>query len=64
MIDLRDALRVKPGSQVHLSKQDPKATFGWDKAGGEPELEHRVGALESRQRHVRDAGAVRRGLLS
>ena len=49
MIDLRDALRVKPGSQVHLSKQDPKATFGWDKAGGEPELERQLARLADLQ---------------
>ena len=29
--DLRDALRVKPGSRVRLAKIDPGATFGHDK---------------------------------
>ena len=49
MIDLRDALRVKAGSQVHLLKQDPKATFGWDKARGEPELERQLARLADLQ---------------
>jgi PPK2 family polyphosphate:nucleotide phosphotransferase len=30
--DLRDALRVKPGSRVQLARLDPTATFGHDKA--------------------------------
>jgi PPK2 family polyphosphate:nucleotide phosphotransferase len=37
-IDLRDALRVKPGSRVRLSKLDPAATHGWDKDAAAPEL--------------------------
>lgn len=51
MTDLRDALHVKPGSRVRLAKLDPKATFGWDKAEGEPELERqlaRLGDLQDR----------------
>jgi PPK2 family polyphosphate:nucleotide phosphotransferase len=30
--DLRDALRVEPGTRVRLEKRDPGATFGHDKA--------------------------------
>ncbi|MEO6206678.1 MAG: polyphosphate kinase 2 family protein [Candidatus Limnocylindrales bacterium] len=48
-IDLRDALRTKPGSRVRLGKLDPKATHGWDKASGEPELERQLARLSDLQ---------------
>jgi PPK2 family polyphosphate:nucleotide phosphotransferase len=34
--DLRDALRIKPGSQIRLEKLDPARTFGYDKASAAP----------------------------
>ena len=36
MDDLRDRLRVKPGSRVRLANLDPAATFGYDKASAQP----------------------------
>jgi PPK2 family polyphosphate:nucleotide phosphotransferase len=48
-IDLRDALRVKPGSRVRLGKLDPSATFGWDKVGAAPELERQLRRLADLQ---------------
>ena len=47
--DLRDALRVKPGSRVRLSRLDPRATHGWDKERGEPELERQLARLTDLQ---------------
>jgi PPK2 family polyphosphate:nucleotide phosphotransferase len=47
--DLRDALRVKPGSRVHLAKLDPAATFGWDKERAAPELERQLARLSDLQ---------------
>ncbi|MFL5723619.1 MAG: polyphosphate kinase 2 family protein [Chloroflexota bacterium] len=34
--DLRDALRIKPGSRIRLEKLDPGRTFGLDKASAAP----------------------------
>jgi PPK2 family polyphosphate:nucleotide phosphotransferase len=48
-IDLRDALRVKPGSRIRLSRRDHGATFGWDKMGAEPELLSQLGRLADLQ---------------
>ncbi len=51
MIDLREALRVQPGSRVRLSRRDHGATFGWDKLRAEPELAgqlERLAALQDR----------------
>ena len=48
-IDLREALRVKPGSRVRLAALDPAATFGYDKATAKPLLEARLERLGSLQ---------------
>ncbi len=48
-IDLRDALRVKPGSHVRLSQRDHGETCGWDKLGAEPELLSQLGRLADLQ---------------
>jgi PPK2 family polyphosphate:nucleotide phosphotransferase len=48
-IDLREALRVKPGSRVRLAALDPAATFGFDKASAKPLLEGRLERLGSLQ---------------
>ena len=48
---LRDALRVKPGSRVRVEKLDPNATFGYDKEGATPRIEHqlqRIAELQDR----------------
>ena len=49
MTDLRDELRVKPGSRVRLAKLDPRATFGWDKSAAAPELEKQLARLADLQ---------------
>ena len=49
MTDLRDELRVKPGSRVRLAKLDPRATLGWDKATAAPELEKQLARLADQQ---------------
>ncbi len=49
--DLRAELRVKPGSEVHLSKLDPAATFGWQKGaavGATAGLDERLADLQDR----------------
>ncbi|MDH4143496.1 MAG: polyphosphate kinase 2 family protein, partial [Chloroflexota bacterium] len=48
-IDLRERLRVKPGSRVRLSQMDPAATHGWDKATAGPELARQLGRLADLQ---------------
>ena len=47
--DLRDALRVKPGSRVRLARHDHAETHGWDKDGAETELERQLGRLADLQ---------------
>jgi PPK2 family polyphosphate:nucleotide phosphotransferase len=47
--DLRDALRVKPGSPVRLAKLDAGATFGYDKASAAPLLEKQLDRLSTLQ---------------
>jgi PPK2 family polyphosphate:nucleotide phosphotransferase len=47
--DLRDALRVKPGSRVRLARRDHGETFGWDKAKAEPELAKQLDRLADLQ---------------
>ncbi len=49
MIDLRDALLVKPGSGAHLSKLDPGVTHGWDKEPAGPEIERQLARLTDLQ---------------
>lgn len=49
LTDLRDALRVTPGSRIHLASLDPRATHGWDKERGEPELERQLARLADLQ---------------
>ena len=48
-IDLRDALRVRPGSRVRLARRDHGETHGWDKVGAEPELERQLTRLADLQ---------------
>jgi len=43
--DIRDALRVKPGSRVRLAKLDPGRTLGYDKASAAPLLVDQFGRL-------------------
>ena len=43
--DLRDALLVKPGHSVRLSKLDPGATHGFDKGSAAPVLERQMARL-------------------
>ncbi|HYH92882.1 MAG TPA: polyphosphate kinase 2 family protein [Candidatus Saccharimonadales bacterium] len=47
--DLRDALRVTPGTRVQLSKMDAGATHGWDKAHAEPVIERQLARLAELQ---------------
>ena len=47
--DLRDALRVKPGSRVEARVDDPSATFGFDKAAAEPALARQLDRLADLQ---------------
>ena len=51
MTDLRDALRVEPGSRVRLSKLDPAASHGWEKEAATTEIARqlvRMAALQDR----------------
>ncbi len=47
--DLRDALLVKPGHSVRLSKLDPGATHGFDKESAAPVLERQMARLTELQ---------------
>ena len=47
--DLRDALRVRPGSPIRVAKLDAGATHGWDKAAAEPELDRQLERLADLQ---------------
>jgi PPK2 family polyphosphate:nucleotide phosphotransferase len=47
--DLRDALRVKSGTRVRLSKLDPGVTYGWTKESAAPELERQLDRLADLQ---------------
>jgi PPK2 family polyphosphate:nucleotide phosphotransferase len=51
--DLREALRVKPGTRVRLSALDPAATFGHDKAAAGPLIAKRLERLGSLQDRLR-----------
>lgn len=48
-IDLRDALRVRPGSRVRLARRDHGETHGWDKARAEAELDQQLARLADLQ---------------
>jgi len=48
-IDLRDALRVKPGSRVRLERLDAGATHGWDKEAGVAALDKQLVRLADLQ---------------
>jgi len=48
-VDLRDALRVKPGTRASLGRLDPGATHGWDKDDAEPALEEQLARLADLQ---------------
>jgi PPK2 family polyphosphate:nucleotide phosphotransferase len=47
--DLRDALRVRPGSRVRLAGLDPGATHGWDKETAATELDRQLERLADLQ---------------
>ena len=47
--DLRDALRIKPGTRVRLEKLDPAVTFGYDKASAAPVTQHQLERLADLQ---------------
>jgi PPK2 family polyphosphate:nucleotide phosphotransferase len=47
--DLRDALIVKPGTRVHLSRLDPGASYGFDKESAAPHLERQLARLTDLQ---------------
>src|SRR6476469_1346061 len=49
MDDLRDALRIKPGSRVRVERRDPAATFGWDKASAEPQIAKQLARMTELQ---------------
>ncbi len=49
MIDLGNATRIKPGSQVRLGRLDPSATHGFDKDAAEPELDKQLVRLADLQ---------------
>jgi PPK2 family polyphosphate:nucleotide phosphotransferase len=48
-VNLRDALRARPGSRVRLARMDPAATFGWEKATAEPEIDRQLDRLTDLQ---------------
>ena len=50
--DLRDALIVKPGTRVRLSKADPAATYGFDKESAGPQLERQLARLTDLQDRI------------
>ena len=47
--DLREALRIAPGSRVRLSNRPTDATFEWTKEAAAPELERRLTRLADLQ---------------
>ena len=47
--DLRDALRIKPGTQVRLAQLDQRATFGYDKASAALVTQHQLERLADLQ---------------
>lgn len=47
--DLRDALRIQPGSRVRLSRMDAGDTHGWDKVTAESELDRQLARLADLQ---------------
>ncbi len=47
--NLRDALRIKPGSRVRLERRDHGETFGWDKESAAPELSKQLDRLTELQ---------------
>jgi PPK2 family polyphosphate:nucleotide phosphotransferase len=49
MVDLRESLRVPPGSRARLARRDPAATFGWEKAAAETELAKQLSRLAELQ---------------
>jgi PPK2 family polyphosphate:nucleotide phosphotransferase len=50
--DLREALRVKPGSRVRVERRDPSATFGWNKPSAGPAIAKRLDRLTELQTRV------------
>jgi PPK2 family polyphosphate:nucleotide phosphotransferase len=49
MVDLRESLRIPAGSRARLSRRDPGATFGWEKAAAESELAKQLSRLSELQ---------------
>ncbi len=47
--ELRDVLRVKPGTRARLAKIDPGATFGFDKASAAPHTQRQLERLADLQ---------------
>jgi PPK2 family polyphosphate:nucleotide phosphotransferase len=47
--DLRDSLRVKPGTRVRVERRNPSDTLGWDKASAAPELARQLDRLTELQ---------------
>ena len=47
--DLRDALRVRPGTSIHLADLGTDRTHGWDKASAEPALDAQLDRLAELQ---------------
>ncbi len=52
MDDLRDALRIKPGSRVRVERRDPAATFGWDKVSAEPQIAKQLARMTELQARI------------
>ena len=49
MDDLRDLLRVKPGTRIRVERRDPAATHGWAKAKAEPQIAKQLARLTELQ---------------
>jgi PPK2 family polyphosphate:nucleotide phosphotransferase len=47
--DMREALRITPGTRVRLAKRDLGETFGWDKETAEPETARQLDRLTELQ---------------
>jgi len=47
--DLRDLLRVRPGSRIRLERRNASDTLGWDKEAAAPELDKQLARLTELQ---------------
>jgi PPK2 family polyphosphate:nucleotide phosphotransferase len=50
--DLRDKLRVRPGTKVDLGKLDPAETYEWNKAAAEPATEKLLARMSELQDRI------------